>query len=180
MPFNFKKLKIEGLVVIEPRVFPDERGYFMETYKESDFVKAGINEKFSQDNHSYSGLGVLRGLHFQKEPFAQGKLVRVINGTVWDVAVDLRKGSPTYLRWHGEYLNGENNKMFYIPPGFAHGFVVLTENTHILYKCTNEYNKQSESGIRWNDPDIAIKWPYTDTPVVSKQDQVLPFLKDLK
>ena len=181
MPFEFSKTKLGGVVVIEPRAFADERGFFMETYKESDFIGAGINERFVQDNHSLSSRGVLRGLHFQTSPHAQGKLVRVISGSVWDVAVDLRPGSPTYMEWFGLELSSENRKMVYIPPGFAHGFLTLEDNTHFLYKCTAEYAPEADGGIRWNDPDIAVEWPLDAglEPDVSEKDALLPHYREL-
>ena len=182
MPFKFKETPIKDLIIIEPRVFPDDRGFFMETYKSSDFAKAGINESFLQDNHSFSSKGVLRGLHFQSAPHSQGKLVRVVKGAAWDVGVDLRPNSATYKQWYGLELNEKNNKMFYIPQGFAHGFLTLTDNTHFLYKCTTEYAPASDGGIRWNDPDIAVDWPLEPgvSSDVSEKDAVLPYLKDVK
>ncbi len=181
MPFNFVKTDIKGLVIIEPRKFPDDRGFFMETYKKSEFVSAGITADFVQDNHSLSSKGVLRGLHFQTDPHAQGKLVRVVKGAVWDVGVDLRKVSGTYGKWVGVELTEENGKMFYIPPGFAHGFLTLTDNTHFLYKCTAEYAPTADGGIKWNDPEVAVQWPLNGIiPSVSDKDERLPFLKDLK
>jgi dTDP-4-dehydrorhamnose 3,5-epimerase len=177
MPFVFNKCEITGLVVVEPRVFTDDRGFFLESYKKSDFVNNGIDVEFMQDNHSVSAKGVLRGLHYQHPPFAQAKLVRVIRGTVWDVAVDIRKNSPTYKKWIGVELSGENRKMFYIPEGFAHGFVTLTDNVHLVYKCSNEYSPQHDAGIIWNDPELAVEWP-VDKPLLSDKDIVLPLLKD--
>jgi dTDP-4-dehydrorhamnose 3,5-epimerase len=178
MPFTFEKTIIPGLIVVRPRVFPDGRGFFVETYKESDFVNNGINVKFKQDNHSCSSKGVLRGLHLQKGSHAQGKLVRVTAGKVWDVAVDLRPDSPTFKKWYGIELSSENKTMFYIPPGFAHGFVTLEDNTEFMYKCTEEFNKESEGAVRWNDPEIAIEWPLTDV-LVSDKDAENPLLKDI-
>jgi len=180
MPFNIEKTPIEGLVIIEPKRFGDSRGFFMEAYKQSDFANIGIKESFLQDNHSCSAKGVLRGIHFQREPFAQGKLVRVLRGKVWDVAVDLRKKSPTFKKWFGVELSEENSKMFYIPAGFGHGFVALEDDTHFFYKCTNEYNAQCDGGIRWNDPDIAVDWKLDGiNPVISEKDEKLPFLKEV-
>ncbi len=181
MPFNFIENDLSGLFVIEPRVFSDCRGFFMETYKESEFRAAGITENFSQDNHSLSSKGVLRGLHFQSDPHAQGKLVRVVSGSVWDVAVDLRSNSPSYMKWFGLELSAENMKMMYIPPGFAHGFLTLEDNTNFLYKCTAEYAPESDGGVRWNDPDIAVKWPLEEgmTPEVSEKDAMLPYYGEL-
>jgi dTDP-4-dehydrorhamnose 3,5-epimerase len=150
----------------------------METYKESEFKANGINVSFKQDNHSCSSKGVLRGLHLQKGRHAQGKLIRVISGSVWDVAVDCRPDSPTFLKWHGIALSAENKTMFYIPPGFAHGFVTLEDATQFLYKCTEEYNKESDSGVKWDDPRIAIEWPVKDV-LVSEKDAHLPGVKDI-
>jgi len=149
---------IQGLYVIEPTVFGDERGYFMETYNQNDFKEAGLNMIFVQDNQSMSVRGVLRGLHFQKQ-YPQGKLVRVVRGKVFDVAVDLREGSSTYKQWYGVELSGENKKQFYIPEGFAHGFLVLSDEAEFLYKCTDFYHPGDEGGIMWNDPEIGIDWP---------------------
>ncbi|MCK5197878.1 MAG: dTDP-4-dehydrorhamnose 3,5-epimerase [Spirochaetales bacterium] len=180
MPFDFKNAPLKRLVVIQPRVFADERGFFMETYKKSDFVKAGITEEFTQDNHSYSSKGVLRGIHFQKDPYAQGKLVRCIKGAVWDVAVDLRADSETFGQWYGLEITGENKIMFYIPPGFGHGFVTLKDNTHFLYKCTNEYNPDADSGIMWNDSDLNIEWPLTEGLSLSDKDLKLQSIEEFK
>jgi len=178
MPFGFSATSIEGLMVVTPRVYSDERGFFIETYKESDFLKAGITGRFVQDNHSRSSRGTLRGLHFQRAPHAQGKLVRVTRGRLWDVAVDLRPGSPTYGKWHGIELSADNRTMFYIPAGFAHGFVALEDCTELQYKCTAEYNAASDGGVRWDDPELAIAWPVTDV-LVSAKDAALPYLKEL-
>ncbi len=177
MPFEFTKLDIDGLVIVQPRVFADERGFFLETYKNSDFKNSGINVEFGQDNHSYSTKGVLRGLHFQKPPSSQAKLIRVIKGAVWDVAVDMRKNSPTFLKWYGIELSEENNTMFYVPEGFAHGFITLSDKAHLMYKCSKEYDPSTDSGIRWDDPDVGVKWPM-DKPLLSPKDEVLPYLKD--
>jgi dTDP-4-dehydrorhamnose 3,5-epimerase len=179
MPFNFKKQEIAGLVLIEPKVFTDERGFFLESYKKSDFAANGIRYNFLQDNHSLSKKNVIRGLHYQRDPKGQGKLVRVLMGSVWDVAVDIRKGSPTYLKWMSFELSDDNNKMLFIPPGFAHGFLTLTDNVHLVYKCTEEYDAKLDTGIRWDDPDIGVKWPVKN-PVVSQKDMILPLLKDVK
>lgn len=177
MPFVFNKCEIPGLVIVEPRAFADDRGFFLESYKKSDFVKNGIVAEFQQDNHSLSSTGVLRGLHYQKPPYTQAKLVRVIKGTAWDVAVDIRKNSPTYKKWIGVELSEENRRMFYIPEGFAHGFLALTDEVHLLYKCSNEYSPSHDAGIIWNDPELAIEWP-VDGPLLSDKDLVLPYLKD--
>ncbi len=173
MPFTFEPSGLPGLVVIKPRVFPDDRGYFLESYKESDFVRAGIPARFVQDNHSSSSRGVLRGLHYQLPPYAQGKLVRVLEGRVWDVAVDIRPDSPAFRKWFGIELSAEDHTLLYIPPGFAHGFVVLSEKAQFFYKCTAEYNNESEADLRWNDPQIAITWPAKDV-TISERDQGLP------
>ena len=149
---------IKGLRVITPTVHGDERGYFMETYNENDMKEQGMDMVFVQDNQSMSGKGVLRGLHFQKQ-YPQGKLVRVIRGQVFDVAVDLRKGSETYGKWYGIILSEENKKQFYIPEGFAHGFLVLSETAEFCYKCTDFYHPGDEGGLAWNDPEIGIEWP---------------------
>ena len=172
--FNFIETKIKDLYIIEPKVFTDERGYFMETYNRSDFEKAGLDMVFVQDNESKSKKGVLRGLHFQTK-YPQGKLVRVTKGEVFDVAVDLRKDSPTYGQWEGVFLSEQNKKQFYVPEGFAHGFLVLSQEATFNYKCTNFYMPQYESGIIWNDPDIGIKWPLDniEEPIISKKDKKL-------
>ncbi len=170
---------IDGLVVIKPRVFEDERGYFFESWNKLSAEKAGVNLEFVQDNESLSQKGVLRGLHFQAPPFEQGKLVRVIKGAVLDVAVDIRKGSPTYGSYHKELLSGENKTQFWIPPGFAHGFLTLENDTIFAYKCTNLYNKASEGSVIWNDPDINIDWGI-DNPTLSEKDIEAPLLKDFK
>ncbi|HOX31114.1 MAG TPA: dTDP-4-dehydrorhamnose 3,5-epimerase [Spirochaetales bacterium] len=175
MSFTFKELGIPGLALVQPRVFPDERGFFLETYKRSEFAAAGIGADFVQDNHSRSSRGTLRGLHYQLPPFAQGKLVRVLLGRVWDVAVDLRPSSPTFRRWLGTELSDENNAMLWIPPGFAHGFVALSETAHLAYKCTAEYDKASERGIRWDDTELAVGWPIREV-LVSPKDASLPGL----
>ncbi len=176
MNFEFVKLEIPEVILIKPKVFEDARGFFMEAYKASVFAQAGINYAFVQDNHSKSKKGVLRGLHYQLEPKAQGKLVRCIKGKIWDVAVDIRRGSPTFGRWVAVELSEENKYMLWIPPGFAHGFLAL-EDCEIIYKCTEEYAPELDRGIIWNDPDIAIPWP-TDNPILSPKDAKLPRLKD--
>ncbi len=177
MPFNFKKLEIPDVVLIEPAVFEDDRGFFMETYHQEDFRNAGIAEAFVQDNHSRSQKGVLRGLHYQKDPMAQGKLVRCVNGAIFDVAVDLRKGSPTCNRWIGVVLSETNRLILWIPKGFAHGYVALEDGTEVLYKTDNPYSRPHERGIIWNDPQLGIKWPI-DGPTVSKKDAQYPSFKD--
>jgi len=179
MPFQMRTTPIDGLLVIEPKVFADERGFFMESFKASDFAAFGIAHDFVQDNHSKSRKGVIRGLHFQRAPYAQGKLVRVTRGRAWDVAVDLRKGSPTFGTWCAVELSADNHLLFWIPEGFAHGFLALEDDTELLYKCTTEYNPTSDGGIRWNDPDIGIGWPQIGVPpLLSTKDAVLPLLKD--
>ncbi len=156
--FKFTETGIEGMFVVEPTVFEDNRGYFMETYHENDFKEAGYDLTFVQDNQSKSTKGVLRGLHLQVN-YPQGKLVRVIKGEVFDVGVDLRGGSPTYGKWFGAILSDENKKQLYIPPKFAHGFLVLSDEAEFVYKCTEFYHGEDESGIKWDDEDIAIDWP---------------------
>ena len=177
--FSFNKTEIEGVYIIEPKVFGDERGYFMETYREEDFKNAGLDYDFVQDNQSRSRKGVLRGLHYQKN-FPQAKLVRVIQGEVFDVAVDLRKNSKTYGKWVGVVLSAENKKMFMIPRGFAHGFVVLSETAEFVYKCDEKYHPEDEGGIMWNDPDVGIVWPYKCEPQLSEKDKFHPSLKESK
>jgi dTDP-4-dehydrorhamnose 3,5-epimerase len=177
VPFEFKPLEIDGLVLIEPRVFYDDRGFFMESFKDSDFRQNGIDGPFAQDNHSLSKKGVIRGLHYQLDPKAQGKLVRVIRGSVWDVAVDIRRDSPSYKKWLGFELSENNCLMLFIPPGFAHGFAAITDDVHLVYKCTTEYDQKLDAGIRWDDPELAVEWPIAN-PLVSEKDRVLPFLKD--
>ena len=164
------KTEIEGLLIIEPLIHRDNRGYFFESWNKKLFKGLGINIDFFQDNQSFSKKGVIRGLHFQNPPYSQGKLVRVVKGSVLDVAVDIRKTSPTYGKHVSIELNDENNKMFWIPEGFAHGFSTLSDNTIFSYKCTNIYNKSSEGSLMWNDPDLDIDWKVKD-PIVSNQDQ---------
>ena len=177
MPFKFTRLEIDAVILVEPQLFGDDRGFFLEFYKRSDFVRGGIPEHFVQDNHSRSTKGVLRGLHYQKDPRAQGKLVRCIEGSIWDVAVDIRQGSPTFGRWVARELTAENRQMLYVPPGFAHGFLTLSDRADVLYKCTDEYAPAEDRGIIWNDPDIAIPWKIDD-PVLSGKDTTHPRLRD--
>jgi dTDP-4-dehydrorhamnose 3,5-epimerase len=177
MSFSFRRLAIPDLVLVEPRVFPDERGFFLETYKKPDFEAAGIAAEFVQDNHSRSASGILRGLHYQLPPFAQGKLVRVATGRIWDVAVDLRRSSPTFGKWAGVELSEESMRMLWIPPGFAHGFVALSDEADLMYKCTAIYDKASERGVRWDDPTLAVEWPLRGVSVSAK-DAALPALAD--
>jgi dTDP-4-dehydrorhamnose 3,5-epimerase len=169
--------ELKGVLVLKPKVFEDARGYFFESYNSNLFKQAGLNLNFVQDNQSLSQKGVLRGLHFQNNPHAQGKLVRVITGAVFDVAVDIRKNSPTYGKWFGMELTEKNKTMMYIPEGFAHGFATLENNTIFSYKCTNFYNKASEDCLLWNDPDIGINWRIKD-PLLSEKDLQGKRLKD--
>ena len=177
MPFRFQKLDIPDVILIEPRVFEDPRGFFMETYKKSEFAANGIAGEFVQSNYSHSIQGTLRGLHYQKPPQAQGKLVMALRGEVFDVAVDIRRGSPTYSRWVGAILSDENFHMLYIPPGFAHGFCVLSAEADFVYLVTAEYAQELDSGIRWNDPKIGVQWPVAK-PMLSTKDTQLPLLED--
>lgn len=178
MPFRLINTEIPEVKVIEPKAFPDERGYFLESFKKSDFLALGIDRDFKQDNHSFSVAGTLRGLHFQKPPCAQGKLLRVVQGRIVDVAVDVRPGSPTYGKFVSRELSSDNHLMLWVPEGFAHGFLAL-EDSQVLYKATSEYNKASEGGLIWNDPDVGIKWPLK-SPVLSDKDTQWPLLKDLR
>jgi dTDP-4-dehydrorhamnose 3,5-epimerase len=178
--FIFNKTEIEGVYIIEPKVFGDNRGYFMETYSERDFFEAGLKYKFVQDNQSKSKKGVLRGLHFQKT-FPQAKLVRVIKGEVFDVAVDLRKNSKTYGKWVGVILSEENKKQFMIPKGFAHGFLVLSDIAEFTYKCDEFYHPEDEGGIMWNDKDVNVVWPSIKGEILlSEKDKLHPSFKDNK
>lgn len=177
MAFKFKPTNIPGLLEIESDKFGDKRGYFMETFRESLFQEGDIKAHFKQDNCSFSTKGVLRGLHYQLPPHTQGKLVRVVTGAIWDVAVDIRKSSPTFGQWHGVELSEDNNLAFYISPGFAHGFVVLSEGALVIYKSTEEYSPESERGIKWNDPAIGINWPVSG-PQIVERDAAFPLLKD--
>jgi dTDP-4-dehydrorhamnose 3,5-epimerase len=167
-------------MIIEPRVFGDNRGYFMETYNYNQFKEAGMDMVFVQDNQSKSKKGVLRGLHFQAT-YPQGKLVRVLSGEVFDVGVDLRKGSPTFGKWHGVILSGENRKQFYVPEGFAHGFLVLSDEAEFAYKCTDFYHPEDEVGIIWNDPTIGIEWPLEDLGdiILSEKDKNLGLMSEI-
>ncbi len=174
---NVVETDLPGVLVVEPSVFGDERGFFMEGYNERRYREAGIPNRFVQDNLSFSGHGVLRGLHFQN-PQAQGKLVSVLQGEVFDVAVDIRVGSPTFGEWTGTTLSAENKNQFYIPEGFAHGFVVTSDAALFAYKCTAPYNAQAEGGVLWNDPEIGIRWP-VDEPIVSEKDRNAPLLSEI-
>src|SRR6185295_19025519 len=177
MPFTFARTHVDGVVLIDPKIFPDERGFFMESYKRSDFEAIGLTEPFVQENQSRSTLGTLRGLHYQREPKAQGKLVRVVSGEIFDVAVDIRRGSPTFGRWIGVSLSATNRKSIYIPPAFAHGFCVTSSDADVIYKTTEEYAPEYEDGIRWDDPELAIVWPIA-TPTLSARDQRWPSLAE--
>ncbi|MGD8623781.1 MAG: dTDP-4-dehydrorhamnose 3,5-epimerase [Anaerolineae bacterium] len=177
MPFEFERLAIPEVVLVTARRFDDERGYFMELFKTSDFVAQGITVPFIQDNLSHSVRGVLRGLHYQKPPQAQGKLVMALRGRIWDAAVDIRRGSPTYGAWVGRELSCDNGCMLYVPPGFAHGFCVLSPKATVLYKVTAGYAPDLERGIRWDDPQIGVEWPI-DRPLLSARDAALPLLAD--
>ena len=172
---------IEGVIIIEPRIFKDDRGYFFESFSQREFEEKVCKTTFVQDNESKSGYGVLRGLHFQKPPFAQSKLVRVIKGAVLDVAVDIRKGSPTFGQYVSVELTGDNHRQFFIPRGFAHGFSVLSEEVIFQYKCDNFYSPQSEGAIAWNDPDLNIDWRIpVEEVILSEKDSKHPKLKDLQ
>lgn len=175
------RLPIDGLCIIEPTVHGDARGYFMETYNQEDMRREGLNMVFVQDNQSMSRRGVLRGLHFQKQ-HPQGKLVRVIRGEVFDVAVDLRRSSATFGKWHGEVLTAENKKQFYLPPGFAHGFLVLSEEAEFCYKTTDFYHPEDEGGLMWNDLDIGVKWPTDGISdlLLSEKDKINPSFAQLR
>jgi len=177
MPFTFTKLSIPDVILVEAKSLPDDRGFFLESFKESSFIKNGINTKFVQDNYSRSIKGVLRGLHYQKNPKAQAKLVTVLRGEIFDVTVDIRKDSPTYGKWISEVLSEQNHKLLYIPEGFAHGYCVLSDEADIFYKANQEYSPEHDSGFIWNDPEINIKWPI-DKPIISEKDQKLALLKN--
>ena len=178
---TFKETSIPGLILIEPKVFRDDRGYFLESFNKKTFSEAGITADFVQDNQSFSNRGTLRGLHGQADPFAQGKLVRVIQGRVIDIAVDIRKNSSTYGQHVSVELTGDNFKMLWIPPGFLHGFSTLEDNTIFTYKVTNLYDRTSEIGVKWNDPDLNIDWGIGENEaILSDKDQILPLFKDFK
>lgn len=174
---NVIELEIKGLYIIEPKIFEDDRGYFYESYNRSQLLKYGIDIDFVQDNQSLSHKNVLRGLHYQNEPYGQDKLVRVIRGSVIDIAVDIREGSPTYGKWVKVFLSEKNKLSFLIPKGFAHGFITLEDNTIFSYKCSNVYNKESEGGIIWNDPTIDIDWGVDiEDIIISDKDSILPMI----
>jgi len=178
---SFSETGIPGLLIFEPKVFGDSRGYFFESFSEKNFIQRGIRENFVQDNESSSVYGVIRGLHYQASPYEQAKLLRVIEGRILDVVVDIRKGSPSYGKTYAVELTGENKKQLFIPAGFAHGFSVLSEKAVVLYKCNNFYNKESESGIRYNDPQLSIDWKIPeDKAIISDKDKILPLFADNK
>lgn len=179
MPFEFEKQKIEDVILVKPRVFGDNRGFFMETYKKSEFFANGIKAEFVQDNHSKSTKGVLRGLHYQAKPFGQAKLVRCVHGKVYDVAVDIRKNSKTFGQYVKVELSEENKNILYIPDGFAHGFVALTDEVELIYKTSGEYAPNADRGILWNDKDINIDWCIDFQPILSEKDKVQPRFKDI-
>lgn len=176
MPFQFESLDIPDVILVKARTFEDPRGVFMETYKRSEFEAGGVPWMFVQDNFSHSTRGVLRGLHYQMNPKAQGKLVGVLRGEIFDVAVDIRKGSPTYGKWVGVLLASKDRRLLYVPVGFAHGFLVLSDEADVLYKVTEEYAPPVDRGIAWNDPDLSIDWPIKE-PVLSQKDLALPPLR---
>lgn len=177
MPFQFTRLEIPEVILVEAKKFGDDRGYFMETYKYDDFAANGIDGRFVQANFSHSSKGILRGLHYQLNPHPQGKLVRVVNGEVFDVAVDIRKGSPTYGKWVGEVLSGENGRLLWVPPGFAHGFLVLSDKADLAYQVTGNYSAECDRGIQWDDPEIGVNWGI-DNPTLSPKDAKQPTLAD--
>jgi dTDP-4-dehydrorhamnose 3,5-epimerase len=178
---NVIKTEFPGLMIIEPKMFGDARGYFFESYNENVLIDAGIQTIFRQDNQSFSKYGVIRGLHFQLNPYSQTKLIRALEGSIYDVALDLRKGSPTFGKWFGLELSGENRRQFYIPQGFAHGFSVLSEQSTILYKCDNFYNPQSEGGVLYCDPALGIDWKVdASKATVSDKDKILPTFDRVK
>lgn len=179
MPFEFIRLEIEGLVLVKPKVFGDSRGFFMETYKKSDFVENGIAEEFNQDNHSKSSRGVLRGLHYQANPYAQAKLVRCTRGKIYDVAVDIRPDSKTFGKYVKVELSEENKQMLYIPKGFAHGFVVLSDEAELVYKTQGEYSAAHDRGVLWCDKDINIDWEIDFEPLLSEKDKVQKTLSEI-
>ncbi|MHC1602336.1 MAG: dTDP-4-dehydrorhamnose 3,5-epimerase [Methermicoccaceae archaeon] len=178
MPFEFERLSIEDVVLIKPKVFEDERGFFMESYQREAFEEAGIRGEFIQDNHSRSTHGVLRGLHFQHPPYEQAKIVRCTRGVIFDVAVDIRRGSPTFGEHVWAILSEHNHRMLYVPKGFAHGFCVLSEVAEVQYKVDAPYAPDHEAGLIWNDPDVGIQWPI-DEPILSEKDRRWPTLDEL-
>ena len=179
MPFEFERQKIQDVILIKPKVFGDSRGFFMESYKKSDFYQNGIEVEFNQDNHSKSSKGVLRGLHYQAKPYGQAKIVRCARGRIYDVAVDIRKNSPTFGQYVKVELSEDNKNMLYIPVGFAHGFVALSDEVELLYKASGEYNPQADRGILWNDKDINIDWGIDFEPLLSEKDFKQPRLCEI-
>jgi dTDP-4-dehydrorhamnose 3,5-epimerase len=179
MPFDFEETPLEGVTLVKPKSFSDSRGFFLETYKSSDFIKNRLPGIFVQTNHSYSTKDVVRGVHYQIDPLPQGKLVRCTKGRIFDVAVDLRPDSPTFKKWLGFELSDLNKHMLYIPEGFGHGFSVLSEEAEVQYSCTNEYSPDLDAGIRFDDPELNIKW-HVENPVISEKDSKLPYLKNVK
>jgi len=177
MAVKFTKTSLPGVLIIEPVVFRDDRGFFLETHHQKKYVEGGINRSFVQDNRSHSKHGVLRGLHYQHR-YPQGKLVCVITGEIFDVAVDIRRGSPTFGKWEGIHLSSDNNRQVFVPEGFAHGFCVLSETADVLYKCTDFYHPDDEFGILWSDPTISIEWPVA-SPVLSPKDSQYPKLTEI-
>ena len=178
MPFTFKRLSIPDVILVEPSSFSDDRGFFFESFKESDFFSNGIDKNFVQDNFSHSVNGVIRGLHFQKAPKAQAKLDTVLKGKIFDVAVDIRKNSPTYGKWVSEILSDDTHNLLYVSEGFAHGFCVISDEADVLYKVSNEYSQEHERSIIWNDPKLNIQWPITK-PIISNKDNKLSLLENL-
>lgn len=179
MPFEFEKTELKEVILVKPKVFGDNRGFFMETYKKSEFVANGINVNFNQDNHSKSSAHVLRGLHYQKAPYSQAKLVRCSRGRIYDVAVDIRENSDTFGKYVKVELSQENKHMLFIPEGFAHGFVVLSDEAELIYKASAEFNPAADSGVLWCDKDINIDWNIDFEPILSEKDKVQPKLKEL-
>ena len=180
MPFEFEKTELKEVILVKPKVFGDNRGFFMETYKKSEFVANGINVDFNQDNHSKSSAHVLRGLHYQKVPYSQAKLVRCSRGRIYDVAVDIRENSDTFGKYVKVELSEENKHMLFIPEGFAHGFLVLSDEAEFCYKCTDFYHPGDEGGLAWNDPEIGVEWPLEEGVdlIISEKDQKWKGLKD--
>lgn len=179
MPFIFEKTEIEGVILIKPKIFGDERGFFLETFKKKDFVNAGINEDFIQDNHSKSSYGVLRGLHYQKKPNVQAKLVRCTRGKILDVAVDIRPSSPSFLKWVKRELTEENKYQLFIPKGFAHGFAAMSDIVEVMYKVSGDYSPKDENSILWSDSDINIDWGIDFEPLLSEKDKTAKSIKEL-
>ena len=179
MPFIFEKTEVEGVTLIKPEIFGDKRGFFLETFKKKDFVNAGIDEDFIQDNHSKSSYGVLRGLHYQKKPNVQAKLVRCTRGKILDVAVDIRPSSPSFLKWVKRELTEENKYQLFIPKGFAHGFVAMSDIVEVMYKVSGDYSPKDENGILWSDSDINIDWGIDFEPLLSEKDKTAKSIKEL-